>query len=178
MAVIPEGTHLVRVHSTFLGKSKNTQTGYVGVVFEDDAGDTITAYLYTSDKAIGRTVETLELLGWDLQANNGDLSTLHETPLLHGRQSEIVVENETYEGKTRAKVKWINGPDGGGRAEGMPANEAQAFAAALRAKVYGSKAGKPPAAKVAPKPAARAAVKAVPVQTAEAEQQGDDDIPF
>lgn len=177
MGTIQAGTWDVVVDATFLGKSPKKGTGYVAVRFKDDVGDTITAYLYTSDAALGRTVETLEALGWSVEANNGDVSTLHETQLLVGAKAEIVVENEEYEGKVRPKVKWINDPNGGGRAEGMAPSDAQAFAAALRAKVYGTRLGKAPASKPAARPAARPAPSKA---TAPPDDQGgdDSDLPF
>lgn len=178
MGTIKPGIWDVVVDSTFLGKSRKKGTGYIGVRFKDDVGDTITAYLYTSDAALGRTIETLEMLGWSVEANNGDVNSLNETPLLVGAKAEIVVEDEEYEGKFHAKVKWINPPGGGGgRVEAMTPNEAMAFAAALRAKVYGTRAGKAPSAK----PAARPAAKPAPAKTTAPpdDQGGDDsDIPF
>lgn len=181
MGTIQAGTWPVEVDATFLGKSSKKGTGYVGVRFKDETGDTITAYLYTSDAAIARTVETLERLGWSLSASNGDLFTLHETNLIVGAKCEIVVEDEEYDGKWRPKVKWINELGGGGRAEGMAAEEARSFAAALRAKVYGAKAGQAPAAgkpaqKASPRPAPKPSPK--PASVPPSEPEGDDDIPF
>jgi len=180
MGTIKAGTYVVTVKGTHLGKSPKKGTGYVGVRFEDEVGDTITAFLYTSDAAIGRTIETLEqALGWNVEAHNGDLFSLHETDLLVGKQVEIVVEDEEYEGKYRPKVKWINALNSGGRVEGMQADDAKAFAAALRATVYGTRAGKAPGAT----PAARPAAKPAPAQAAAPSQGGDgpgedDDLPF
>lgn len=180
MGTIQAGTYDVEVDATFLGKSAKKGTGYVAVRFKDEVGDTITAYLYTSDKAIERTIETLGVLGWDLNANNGDLYTLHETQLLVGAKAEIVVEDEEYNSKIYPKVRWINEPGGGGRSEGMAPDEAKAFAAALRAKVYGAVAGKGQVAKAAGKPAAKPASRPAPAKASvpPSGPEGDDEIPF
>lgn len=78
--------------------------------FTDDTGQdqTLNWYGYFTEKTIEKTLETLAVVGW---------STNDPSDLTQGKGSgvldesitvSIVVEHETYEGKTRAKVRWVN----------------------------------------------------------------------
>lgn len=133
MGVIQKiGSQIVHISAHALGKSK-TGTPHIAVLFEDDAGDRITWYGYLTDKAIERTVESLQVLGWNPAASGGDIETLNGTDLLVGNQAEIVVEMEEYEGKPSPKVRWVNRPGGG--LQKMDGAEAATFASSLRQKI-------------------------------------------
>ena len=169
MAVIGIGRHAVKVVSHALGRS-STGTPHVAVLFEDAGGDRITWYGYLSDAALERTIKSLQALGWDLVANNGMVDSLNGTDLLVGRDAEVVVDTEVYNGEVRHKVKWVNEP-GGGLVEAMPQDDASAFAATLRAKVLSAPRPKPNGQ---PGPAKKPAPVTVP-----ATEPGDDpDLPF
>ena len=133
MAVIAVGRHAVKVVSHALGRS-STGTPHVAVLFEDAGGDRITWYGYLSDAAMERTIKSLQALGWDPVANNGMVDSLNGTDLLVGRDAEVVVDTEVYNGEVRHKVKWVNAV-GGGLGEGMAADDATSFAASLRQKI-------------------------------------------
>jgi hypothetical protein len=160
------GRHSVKVAAHMLGRS-GTGTHHVAVLFEDEAGDRITWYGYLSDKAIERTVASLQVLGWDPAEHGGRIDSLNGTDLLVDADAEIVVENEEYEGKVRPKVKWVNAP-GGGMGEAMDAVDADVFAASLRAKVLSAAK---PTPNGAPGPAKRP-------EPAAAGGAIDDDLPF
>lgn len=112
------------------GKSKSDKTQIV-IVFQildgPQTGQYITWYGYFSGKAAKITMKALRTCGW-----KGD--DLAELGVLNQRVS-IVVEHEEYEGKTHAKVQWIN-PPGGGIALKNPLapNDLRMFAAQMKAK--------------------------------------------
>lgn len=97
----------------YIGESK-TGTVYVGLPFEvidgSQAGEHITGFLYISDNTLDRSIETLaECFGF-----NGDLNALYNgESTLEGFECSITTQLETFEGKERCKVQWIN-PLGGG----------------------------------------------------------------
>lgn len=174
MGVIGAGRHQVTVVDHALGKS-GTGTPHVSVLFEDINGDRITWYGYLSDRAIEFTLKALGVLGWDPQEHNGNLATLNSTNVLCGAGAEIVVEEETFEGKTRPKVQWVN-ELGGGSLEAMAETEAETFAASLRKKILSA-----PKPKVVshPGPAKAAEPAAQPAAAGGAPADDfDDDLPF
>lgn len=161
------GRHLVQVVSHVLGKS-STGTPHIAVVFEDINNDRITWYGYLTDAALARTIESLGILGWDPHAHDGKIDSLNGTGLLVGAEAEIVVEMETYEGKTNPKVKWVN--EIGGRLNSMDDHEATAFAADLRRKILSA-----PKPKVVSQPGK---ADAVPATAGGADVDPADDLPF
>jgi hypothetical protein len=164
------GRHLVKVIGHVLGRS-STGTPHIAVLFENvSSGDRITWYGYLSDKALERTITSLEVLGWDAAAHGGQIDRLHGTDVLVGHEAEIVVEMEVYEGKANPKVKWVNAV-GGGLGDGMPADEAVTFGASMRQKILSAAASKP---KANPKPGPARAPAAVAAGTVDQ----DDDLPF
>lgn len=163
------GVHKVVVVSHQLGKS-GTGTPHVAVLFEDPAGDRITWYGYLSDKALERTIASLEILGWDSAEHDGRIESLNGTGILADNEAEIVVELEEYNGDVRPKVKWVNRP-GGGMGEAMGADEAATFSATLRQKILSAKGPK-----ATTKPAA--VRKPVPATAGKPLTEPDDGLPF
>jgi len=106
------------------------------IVGENDAyaGWTITAFLFLTDKTFDRTVESLRHMGWQ-----GD--DLSELPALCDQgqlgEVEIVVDHEDYQGKTQAKVKWVNRKGGGAVQLKKPleGQELATFAARMKGRV-------------------------------------------
>lgn len=103
MTIAP-GTYKAMPRDAVMGKtSKGAEQ--LGIAFEildgDEKGKTITAYLYFSEKSVDRTLESLEHCGWDGES-------LRDLRTALTREVSIVVELDTYEGKTSAKVRWIN----------------------------------------------------------------------
>jgi len=73
----------------------------VEILDGEEAGRFMTWFGYFSEKTSERTVEALRLLGWQ-----GDDITKLEG--LGSRRVSIVVEHEDYDGKTNAKIQWVN----------------------------------------------------------------------
>lgn len=116
------------------GKAKSG-TKQVAIPFRvtegDFAGHVITYFGFFTDKTWKRTLEALRYCGW----KGDDLSELG--PL--DQEVEIVVEHEEYDGKTRAKVAWVN-RIGSGRVQlqdPMGDDELRQFAAQMRTRAQG-----------------------------------------
>lgn len=132
----PEGTYPTpEILSVSLGVTPNTQTPYVRVRFGVDAMGKAYQVDWTgwlSDKAIDRTVESLEHLGW---VDGDDISEVQNPGRLSGAAASIVVQHrQADDGKWWPEVRWVNGV-GGKAMEAMPASEAAAFSAKLRGAV-------------------------------------------
>jgi hypothetical protein len=93
--------HEVTIKSAQFGESQ-TGTPFIELPGYNDAGETISAWLYLSPAAFDRTVRVLrEVFGFD---NNFD--TL--IGQVEGKRCAFATEFETHEGKERLKVKWVN----------------------------------------------------------------------
>ncbi len=83
---------------------------YISVQFDLETMDThesagkITAWLYLSDKAIEHTAKKLRAIGYV----GNDSDELADGTKLRGMRAQVTVKNEVYEGKSRAKVSWID----------------------------------------------------------------------
>lgn len=75
-------------------------------------------YGWLTEAAMDRTIQTLaKVFGF-----NGDLVALQAGKIsFEGMPCEIVSEMETYQGKERCKVKWLNAEGGGGGRGAAPA---------------------------------------------------------
>jgi len=166
--MIEVGKHEVIVSETGLVK---TQKGDMQIVvkFENAEGDSITAYLATSEAAWPYTQDKLANMGWDPVSNGFRVEDLNESPSpIHGNQCQIVVKEEEFEGKTRKKVSFIN-PPGGMPIERMESSEAQRFAAQLRSRLT----GRPGAPARQPQPQ-----RAAQPRPAASQDHANEDIPF
>ncbi len=103
----------------------------------DLAGQSITWHGYLSEAAFNRTVESLRHCGW----KGDDFSDLEG---LGANEVELVVEEEEYEGKVHAKVRWVNRAGGLSIKAPMTGDKVKAFAASMRGKVraFDAKKGK------------------------------------
>lgn len=157
MPIIPVGTWDATVVASVLGKT-GTGKEQIAITFQDEAGNRSTWYGYFTDAAIERTLETLQILGWVAAQNDWRLDTLHNTDLIVGAKAAIVVEDEEYDGKIRAKIRWVNELGGGAVKEQMAPAEAEAFAKRLRSVLARKKGPAPSTARAAApaKPAAPA----------------------
>lgn len=120
----------------------------VMVEFEllEHEGQSLTWWGYFTDAAMEITFKALRNCGWtgtDLQ----DLTGLDANEVI------LVVENETYQGKTRPKVKWVNSLGGLGLAEPLSVDAAKSFAARMKGALlkFDQDNGTKPKAKAAPK---------------------------
>jgi hypothetical protein len=94
------------------GHSKEKGTPQVAVVFEilrgPDAGQKVTWMGYFTDKSTERTLKALRICGF----TGDDLDTFADQRPTN--EVQLILENETYDGKTRVKVAWVNDPTFGG----------------------------------------------------------------
>lgn len=97
-----EGKFRARATDVQLGTTKSG-ADTIGVAFEllDHPNMYVTWYGYFTEKTTERTFDSLRYCGW----TGDDLSDLSG---ITNNEVEIVIEQETYEGKTRAKVQWVN----------------------------------------------------------------------
>jgi hypothetical protein len=163
--MIAVGKYRAMAREAALGLTKggNDQIGVSFEILDDETGnptgERITWYGYFTDATTDRTIQALKLCGWDPGPRGEDWPSPDD---MHGcgiNEVEIEVEHDTYEGKTNAKVKWVNAPGGSGIAmkDKMDDPKKAAFAKRMRAAVLSfekSNGGNGGAAKPAPKPKA------------------------
>lgn len=127
--MISPGTYKARGMDAALSTTKSGRE-QVGVRFElvDHPGETIIWYGYFTDGTFERTIKSLRACGW----RGDDLSDLSG---IGAMEVQIVVEHEEYNGKTRAKVRWVNGAGSGGIPNQLAADKAKSFAERMRESV-------------------------------------------
>lgn len=159
--MIAEGKHRGRgVPGTGVMGKTAKGAPQVGVEFEflDIPGQRLTWYGNFSETVVGEdqkpiyqiTLESLYHCGWI----SGDLQNLDG---LDQNEVTLTVKHEEYQGKTHAKIAWVNKAGGGiAMKNAMPTNELAAFSAKMKgASLSTRKAlGVPPAdqMKVKPRP--------------------------
>lgn len=162
-----------------LGKPEN-QDGkeHVAVLFDyvDSNGEAgaITWYGYFSDKTWERTLDSLRYMGW----TGDDLGNLDG---LDTHEVELVLEEETYQGKTRTKVQWVNRPQALALKNPMDAGARASFAARMRGRVAQHNQANGAQRRAAPTRAPQPAPHRSPAGNYEgpdAPMPSDDDIPF
>lgn len=119
----------VTVKSAEFGETK-TGTPYLALEFITTESNTITGWLYLSEKALGNSLKTLR----DAFNFDGKFETVIDQVL--AKPCSITVELEEYEGKERLKVKWINAAR-----SSKPIDNQAAFLKALSAKAARIPAG-------------------------------------
>jgi len=139
MSRIPNGTYRAKAIDSKHGVTKK---GGIEIAIgfellgEQWAGQTITGYVYfTENTDDDRSMESLEACGW-----NGTDIDKDPLPGLGSCECSIVVENETYEGKERSKVKWINKAGAVSTSEPLTDEQRRVFAARMAAKIGARKA--------------------------------------
>lgn len=123
-----------RAREWALGHSSNG-TEQIAVLFDyvDSEGpQTITWFGYFTEAACDRTIEALRYCGWE----GDDFGRLEG---LDKNEVELVLENDTYEGKTRLKVQWVNRLAALALKAPMDSNQIAAFAARMRGKAVASR---------------------------------------
>ena len=171
--MIPEGKYRALAQSAEFGTNDNGND-FCMVSFKltdgELEGEHISAWLYFStDKNTERSIESLRYCGCTFPGND-----ITNTEGLGSKECEIVVEHETWEGKTRAKVKWINSGGVGVKAEQkMTPVAKKSFAQRMKAKLVaggGAPSSSPAAERV--RSTVRNAFNDAPPPISE------DDIPF
>jgi hypothetical protein len=178
--VIPAGKYIGTPVSAALGTTSSGKE-QIAVQFEflDPAGERLTWYGFFTDAAFERTIESLRAMGWT--GSSLDEFAGEKLPAGVDRQVELVVQHEEYQGKTQARLSFVNSIGAGlALKSAMDANQARAFAAKMKGRIAALSGGVPPAARPTPKivPKARPA-PAIPqdVLDAQADEQGEP-LPF
>lgn len=105
----------------------------VAIEFEllDLSGTRYTYFGTFGDKALEHTLKALRASGW----RGDDLADLSSVGGPDAPEVELVIENETYEGKTRARIRWVNPRGGLSIKAPLAPDKAKSFAARMRAAV-------------------------------------------
>lgn len=182
--MLQPGTHRVKVTNVSYSQREGSPP-QLAIRFEDDMGEGISWYHALgylkdgswSEKSFQFAADQLKNLGVALNSDT-DFVALGQpdvSPLM-GVECDIVVVNETYEGETRTKVKYINDPNRAPGGERMEASAAQSWQEQLRAKLRA--AGKGP---TGPAPARKAPAPAKPPAAKKPAEDKDinwDEAPF
>ena len=169
MSQIEAGRYKATVLAATVSESSNKTPG-VFIDFQIDEGGTIRGNLWLSDKAYGRSLETLrKVFGF-----NNDFPTIQGQ--LEGKSCSIVIEMEPDQkdpDKQWPRVKWINPVDAGPKPV-APADSS------LLARLTRRAAQTPwPADCVPPNPKPAPAPRSAPAPTrAPAAPINDEDVPF
>jgi len=125
--MIPKNKYTARAVGHDLGVADSGKE-FIAVEFEiqsgEHAGDRLTWRGFFTEKTAERTIESLRYCGWkgdDLTDMTGFGSTL----------VQIVVDHESYEGKTYARIQWVN-KLGVSLKNAMDAGTRAAFAARMK----------------------------------------------
>lgn len=137
--MLDKGDYRGRAIKGALGTSKNGNE-QVGVEFEllDHPGQSITWYGTFTEAAFEIAMRGLRAAGKH-DDDLSDFSWISSAP-----EVVLVVDHETYNGKERAKVKFINSQGGLAMTNAMDATAAKSFADRMRAKVLLFNQGQPP----------------------------------
>lgn len=95
------GTYNATVKEAFVEQTQNG-SWRVALGFETDDGDGIFGYLYLTDKAVDRSIETLE----KVFAFDCNFETL--AAQLEGKRCSITCAEENYQDRLVMRVQWIN----------------------------------------------------------------------
>ena len=131
--MIPAGTYDAEVISDALfSNSSKKGSPQVAASLRTEAGD-ITWIGYLSDRALPYTEANLATMGYDGES----------AASIKGAKVQIVVEHEEYDGKTQARVAFINEAGGGlARFTPMSTTEESLVKARLKAAALARKAAK------------------------------------
>lgn len=129
--MLPEGTYVAYAKGATLSESQNKKTPQVVVDFEigaaEQAGQRVQWVGFLTDKTTERTIESLRYAGW----RGADLADLSDLSREDVPAVELVIAHEEYEGKTYARVQWVNRV-GGRVGAALPAEQAKALSAKMR----------------------------------------------
>lgn len=178
---LPAGRYPAHATKAEFRTSQNTGTEWIAVTFTIDEGEHQGAEVewwgFLSEKAVGRTMETLLTMGF-----TGDdvLDFIDRCPESAPAAVVLKTEVEEYKGQFKARVKYVDKP--GGSSLGVPADERDAIRARTKAAMAEARArlGLPAPSRAigggqgakAAKPAAR------PAPPPPEDENQDADIPF
>jgi len=139
------GKYRAKAREWAWGMSSNNNP-QLAISFEllDHPGESITAYRSFTDEAFDYSLDALRTCGWKGD-DFDDLTGLDRNEVV------LVLENETYEGETKLKVKYINSTGGLALKTVMEPSQVKGFAAKMRDKIRAAdaKAGRLPGQKPA-----------------------------
>lgn len=154
MELLPKGYYRARAIAGQLSTSKNKGTPQVELEFEllDEQylGRRVNWCGYFTEKTEARTLESLRHCGWQ----GDDLTDLAG---ISDNEVQLVIDHEDYDGKTYARVQWVNRLGGVGFGAPMEDAAKRAFAARMRSKAAASRVTGGGSAKPAPKKPAKPA---------------------
>lgn len=185
--LIPAGTYMAKAVEWDFGTS-GTGKEQVAVLFAiadgEHQGTRLTWYGYFHEQAAReRSFKALRAAGW----TGKDLFALEGMGTL---DAQIVVEHDSYQGKVRAKIAWVNSVVGLALNKRMSEGEKRAFAAKMRGELLAFNAKAPAPAPAPPPATASSGTQAPqsPAPTTQAAKTGwndepppgrfDDEIPF
>lgn len=189
--MISEGKYRGRPVRAALGLA-GTGTEQIAVQFEfvEPAGERLTWYGFFTPDTEARTLEALRHCGW----RGDDLSVFVEgqpPPEGFDQEVELVVKHEVYQGKTNARIAFVNGGGGLALKNALTSDQAAAFAKRMRSRIValdkaasrapasnGGAAPRPPARPPPARPAPRAVAPAKPAEEPQSAQLGPDDPPL
>lgn len=123
-----DGVYRARAVSATLGEnSKGNEQVAIQFRFlaAELVGQTITWYGTFTDKSADISIKALRACGW--QGND-----LTELLGIDANDVDLVVANETWEGKSRTKVKWVNPINALAMGTPLAQDKAKAFAARMK----------------------------------------------
>jgi hypothetical protein len=126
--LLPATTYTAQAVDGYLSYTKDGKEQIVvkfAIVGGQYDGQTVTWTGYFTDKTFDRTIQSLRYCGW----RGEDIDDLTG---IDAHEVEIVVDHNTYDGKTFARVSWVN--QIGGKAR-MPADDARAFAESIKGRI-------------------------------------------
>lgn len=171
--MIPVGKYKARATEGGLGLTKGGREQVavaMSIVDGDQAGNSLTWFGHFTPDTTSRTLESLRHLGW----KSDDLSDLDG---ILDNEVEIVVEHDVYNGKTSAKIAWVNRLGTGlALKERLDPAAAKAFAARMRGEVVAHNAKAKAAGGATPKHQERSAAPRNGQQRPPFDS--DDDVPF
>ncbi len=135
-----QGTHRARAKQWVLNEINGKHRLTISFELTDGPhkGQSIVWDGYFTDATWQRTFDSMRHCGWE-GTDVGDLSGLDKNEV------ELVIEQETYEGKLRDKVKWVNRLGGVGTRNALTGEALRSLADSMRSRATAHKQdyGKP-----------------------------------
>lgn len=128
--MIPAGTHrAIAVTAMMTENSKGGEQAAVQFQFLDlEGNEKLTWFGHFTEKTVDSTLRGLRAAGWkgdDIM----DLSSITKEP----REVHVVVEHEVDDkGVPRAKIRWVNDPEGAPQLKALSSDKARQFQARMR----------------------------------------------
>jgi hypothetical protein len=139
--MLPEGKHVARATGQHEWGQSDKGTDFLWLQFKLKGAEdeTIGAYLYFSEAAAARSIESLRHCGCTFPDN--DVTNLDG---LTSRDVQLVIEHEEWDGAMRAKVKWINALAGVREEQKMSPAAKAGFKQRMKGALLASKSSAPP----------------------------------